>query len=880
MVWGTDIFRGMVPRLDERLLKPEQAKLAKNCRLAAGTCAPVPLPKPTGINVGLNDETIYRFSDTQWFAWNRDVDVVPAPIQDDTLRRTYWTGDGYPKMTTTTIMGSFVSPGQPVSRRLGIPAPEDALTVSLQSVSTFSAITQTVSTVTFGANLKNVLVSHALPASFFLSGGAPSSFRVVFNDLNDKVWFNMGGGLVGGRRLKDDVRDSLSIRIQASTYDFTLSGWTVANNDPSVLESSQTMPDGFYDYLQATGTPVTVTLDVASGAGDTTPETHAWVYTWVSDLGEEGPPSPPSAHTTRAYGHDGDIQGVRLTMATGVTGPYGINRKRIYRTAIGSDGTTSFQFLAEISSSQSTYTDTKQGSELGEAIQSTFWDPPPDGLEGLILGPSGIVAGFEGRDVYLSEPYQGHAWPRDYVQTVGDDIVGLGAFGATIVVLTKGKPVLLLGAHPATMATVPAELDQACVSKRSISRIGQQGIVYASPDGLVLIGPGGGKLISRAAFSLKEWREFLGTQEQQARMMAFYHDNQYVMFLHDKAVSIDPEEGDIIEYDRTTRAGFHDRDDDKIYVVETGGGISEWKTVAETGDTLAAMAWKCGTRKGRNRNYAAAQVIAKNYPVQLVLFFDTGQKVYNVASRAPFRLWDRIPRASKWCYELRGTNEVEEVRLGGMREMLGSARQAAKALSLPDIGPYTWPEGTAVNVQLPAATASEGTPTIAYSVAVLPEGLSVAGSPPRITGTPLFDERGTLLYTAQAEGYVYAQEAAKWTVTRVEKTLSLPDIGSLTWEIGETVDTQLPVATASFGSPSIVYTLAGLPSGLSFDADTRRITGTTGAAASGTLVYRASASRYTSASRSIEYGIGMVPSNALTWRGQPLTWRDAYLTWR
>ena len=81
------------------------------------------------LDVEGNDDyqSIYRFSPTQWFAWaNDDIDVVPAPIRNDTLRRTYWTGDDFPRMTDTTIMGAFSGPGVPVSRRLGIPAPEDA----------------------------------------------------------------------------------------------------------------------------------------------------------------------------------------------------------------------------------------------------------------------------------------------------------------------------------------------------------------------------------------------------------------------------------------------------------------------------------------------------------------------------------------------------------------------------------------------------------------------------------------------------------------------------------------------------------------------------------------------------------------------------------
>ena len=407
---------------------------------------------------------------------------------------------------------------------------------------------------------------------------------------------------------------------------------------------------------------------VADRDEDVAAEDHAWVYTWVSDLGEEGPPSPASAHATRAYDVDGNIQSVTLTMATGVTGPYGINRKRIYRTGIGSDGTTEFLFLTEITASAATYTDSALGSRLGELLPSTTWDPPPDDMVGLIGLPNGVLAGFRGRDLLLSEPYQGHAWPTDYIQVADYEIVGLGSFGTTVVVLTKGRPYLLLGSHPGASSLVAMELDQACVSKRSITRIGQQGVVYASPDGLVRVGPGGGEIISRESYTLKEWRAL-----SPENIVAFYHDGQYVAFLGDHAIASDPDTGGIIEFDQVVRAGYQDRVDDRLYVVQ-GSEIKEWRTAPEGTETMAEMVWRSRIETGLARNFSTAQVISAADAMTPITFrlLAGGDEAFSqsITSNTPFRLPPHT-RSDEWQFEIEGQAEVKEVRVGAMREMLG-----------------------------------------------------------------------------------------------------------------------------------------------------------------------------------------------------------------
>ena len=117
------------------------------------------------------------------------------------------------------------------------------------------------------------------------------------------------------------------------------------------------------------------------------------------------------------YNFEGEFETVEVTMDTGPSQSQGITHKRIYRTATGSTGVTTYRFVAEIAVATAAHEDSLLGNELGEGIVTEGWSPPHDDLDGIIGLPNGVLVGFVGKDIYYSEPYQPHAWPDAYVQT-------------------------------------------------------------------------------------------------------------------------------------------------------------------------------------------------------------------------------------------------------------------------------------------------------------------------------------------------------------------------------------------------------------------------------------------------------------------------------
>ena len=302
----------------------------------------------------------------------------------------------------------------------------------------------------------------------------------------------------------------------------------------------------------------------------------------------------------------------------------------------------------------------------------------------MIALPNGVLAAFKGREIHFSEPYQPHAWPGDYIQVVDADVVGLDNFGSTVVVGTKGDPHLINVADPLNAAAVKMELNQACISGKSFAYIDLQGVVYASPDGLVLVGPSGGKLVTDSVYNRENWQALDPTT-----IRSVYHDGNYLGFLTDKAIAFNQKQQGAIETTDVVDAIFNDRERDKLYVVDNADNmLKEWVSSAEASAVLRSARWCSNIDVGLARIFSSAQVIAKGYPIQFRLFADSDRVPIwekEVTGRNPFRIPANLGLHGDWQYEVEGQNTVEEVRIGGMRDMIWSAARG--------VGPPLTPPG-------------------------------------------------------------------------------------------------------------------------------------------------------------------------------------------
>lgn len=423
----------------------------------------------------------------------------------------------------------------------------------------------------------------------------------------------------------------------------------------STIVAGSTYPDsGYILGIPAPSGQINVTGSSPTVASST--ETRTYVVTYVSAYGEEGPPNVASVLASLD-----PAQSVSLSGIPGApSGNYNITTKRLYRSSsVGS--AAQFQFVAEIPVAQTTYTDNVTQANLGEILPSTLWAAPPADLKGIKLMGNGAMIGFKGNTAYLSEPNLPHAWPHQY--PIDYQIVGIGVFGQSAVLLTTGYPYLIYGADPQAMSTQKIASPWACMSKRSIVDTGE-GVIFASADGLVMINSNGAEIVTKGLFTIEQWKSY-----NPSSMFAVLHNMRYHCFY----TKSDGSRGELvfdfggqgaglvsstIHTATAVTAAFADPRSDTLYIAQ-GGSILRY-------DRGSALTYTWRSKKFRAAfpmNFGYGQVIASAYPLTLNVYADgtlktsktvTGQDVFTLASG--FRGLD-------WELEVVGTSDVTQINM-------------------------------------------------------------------------------------------------------------------------------------------------------------------------------------------------------------------------
>lgn len=520
-----------------------------------------------------------------------------------------------------------------------------------------STPTATANSSTATSTVKRVYMVTLVDASGNESGKSPASAVVDVVDGQTDVTVVHSDTIPAGVAKKRFYRQTVTQTggvLNMSDANWRLVGENTASTTSitdKAAESTLTIP--LATALQGLPpTPTAIPTVNAEIPAKRVPESRTYVYTFVSAYGEEGVPTDASA----VVDLDPD-EPVTVSLPSLPSGNVNITLKRIYRSStVGSRAL--FQFVGEVPAALTTYTDDIAQGDLGEVLPSTSWVQPPLGLQGLRLMANGAAVGFVGKTLYFSEPNLPHAWPHEY--PIDEEIVGIGVFGQSVAVLTKGYPYLFQGVDPAAMASTKLQLPQACASRRSIVETGD-GVVYASPDGLVSIGASVG-VITQGMVSRAQWQTY-GPES----MQAYLHNGRVVVF----HTSIYGERlttlfdlsgqgaimttGDIASGGIVT-AGYHDARTDTLYLMQSNQ-IVRW----DSGLPLS-MIWRSKTfRLPWPDNLSVAQVRASAYPVTFRLIAD-GNVVHTETVQGPdsFRLPGGF-RAVDYWFQIEGVNTVTEV---------------------------------------------------------------------------------------------------------------------------------------------------------------------------------------------------------------------------
>jgi hypothetical protein len=249
-------------------------------------------------------------------------------------------------------------------------------------------------------------------------------------------------------------------------------------------------------------------------------EARGYVYTWVTEYGEEGPPSEPvlvngwsnATWTVECFQPLPENLGADwLDPVDSVVKPAkrNITTTRLYRTISNQAGQGTYFFVAEFPVSQATYVDTRPDDEVAIEAQLTslYWFAPPEDLQAIVPFPNGIAVGFRKNEIWFSEAYRPHAWPPGYVITTEFPIVGIGVCGQAIVACTQGTPYVANGVNPASMALTKINLAEPCLHRGSIVSTDTT-VLYVSQNGLIQVSQSGaGDNMTEGWISRERWQK-------------------------------------------------------------------------------------------------------------------------------------------------------------------------------------------------------------------------------------------------------------------------------------------------------------------------------------------------------------------------------------
>jgi hypothetical protein len=573
-------FGGEIPAVDDRLLPDQMAAEAFNTWLFSGRVEPmhalVPLYVPkdpacrSWFRLPKGNSGIDYMSESWWLEFeNQNVRVIRSPVagQDDDGRY-YWADGLAPKyMTGTMIQNSSVSP--PVQSPLvasGTGGTLPAVTLLFYIVTALTAYGETT-----GSNEQSVTT----PA-----GPATCSINVSWTAVPGATGYRVyrGQGAPGSENHYFSVTSGTT-----SLLDTNLPG-AVAGTPP-VTNTAGATP-----YLL--GIPPPETAPGVTVAGGTTPvETRAYIYTWVSALGEEGPPSPPTVVNGNANG----TWNVTMTAPqAGDTANRNLATTRIYRTVTSQQGVATYYFVAEVPIATLTYADSATGAVVVDngQLTSLYFTPPPHDLQQLVSMPNGMVAGFRKNEVWFCEPYYPHAWPVPYTIAVPNDIVGLGVFNQSLIILCHGQPYSATGVDPSSMALAIIQPLEPCTSMLSIVNT-PAGVLYSSPNGLITIVPGGAVNFTLSTITKDQWPTLLNLNSIAAGIVALGYYAYSIAtpgVFQDSVTPPDPLNAfqqDAFQQSSTygTQTGIYQKLDDK----RIGLSVLQWSPVTEVQNIITDL---------------------------------------------------------------------------------------------------------------------------------------------------------------------------------------------------------------------------------------------------------------------------------------------------
>lgn len=545
-------FRGKVPRISERALKPNYAVEALNCKISRGRLDPIRGPSLVHTSSLAQDiATMFRYRHggaDNWLVWSRPVDVVRSPTAQDSRGRLFFTGDGEPRMTS---QADAISGGGPY------PAAWFVLGVYAPTVAPTTSVTGGTGDVESRAYLYTLRTQYD-------EESAPSPAKVQSGFIN-------GTWNLSGMELPPPNSGTVSGAATVAT---------------GVVEVTMDTTRGLFQHEEVKFSGVVGMTDLNGTFAITSVVSNTKVRIALA--------------TSQTYSSGGSWARAAPHNLTGM-------KRCIYRT-VGTN--TDYKLVAEIDATTTSYDDTVAATALGRNLPTLASDPPPKNGHSLVALANGSLAMLAGNELCISEQYMPYSWPRANRYAFAGTGVALGAAGNSLIVLTDTYPVEAVATVPeaASLSRLPTYAP--CVAKLGAVDIGG-GIAYPSHDGLYVASPGG--MVRNATEGLYRYDEWQAMNP--ATFKAAFFDQKYYAH-HDgleagtsRLLVLDTAEPDsVTEVQETAGALYANPLDGKLYISKANK-IHQWD--ADDSRRFLASWRSMDFQFGPAINFACAQVHAE-----------------------------------------------------------------------------------------------------------------------------------------------------------------------------------------------------------------------------------------------------------------------------
>lgn len=623
-------FGGEIPNVPAHLLPDNFAQQAINCDFSQGRLRPLRQGWLL-TTMAAAVKTIYTEDGINFYTWPTETQVFKSPVLRDQYNRVYYLDSGVLRVTTTA--GMTPAGGPPTaSWKVGVPAPTLAPALTVTDRNTFPDYPTATVAITTWLESAGKRYQEAEAAVTTVTALREYTFNVPARDTQNTP---------------EDVTARAQFRfIQGSAF-MTV---TLGPTDGEVR--SQALPGGVTLSMQSTSGlthKITLTYGVV--------ETRAYVYTNLNSWNEESGPSPASTIQTTYLQ---DVQ-VGLT-ASSFTDYRPFTAFRTYRTT----GSNPAYLRVQESSSASFADTTHKAADFGDVLETLSYGAPPALLDGLVRLPGGILVGFKGTMLYMSEPYRPHAW--GYEEAFAKSIRGLLVMPQALLVTTADGCHLVVGAHPSQMQPMQLPVPQAGIAMRSMANLDGMA-VFASNDGIVTVNGSQASLAqSQRLFTREKWQERYSSILGNASMRFAWHDGSLV------ATSSTHPLGFLIRFDELG-AGLYTQFNvqmdatfqlpvaDALYYSQ-GANIYQFSA----GEKYSFTWWSREYTWHRHRSLGAGYIRCSG-SVTLTVYADGVQVFTGAMTTGHFRLPGGVS-ARRWSVKLAGTGEVDELFVARtMREL-------------------------------------------------------------------------------------------------------------------------------------------------------------------------------------------------------------------